>query len=206
MIMAYTAFRSDTPEDRRKAEEMIHDFFRDLPVAAVFGRENSFPQPRIYNIAPEDFIVKAIDSAGTIIGFAINKTNLKIYPQVSPDGLEIQEFFQFVKKNSKLDQLPKRTLELRVLWVSKEWRRRGVAKTLVEESMKEAKAAGFEAIRMCCGNEYTARLARRMGWQEQYRLAFQDYPKLSGKNLQLSNAPGHDYIYYYVIDLLTQDI
>ncbi|XP_046668313.1 uncharacterized protein LOC124359538 isoform X1 [Homalodisca vitripennis] len=199
--MEYTVSRTNSPEDYRQVEEMVHDFFKDMPVVAVFGLENSPPdtQPRIYG--PEDFIVKATDSAGKIIGFAVNKTDIQTKPKPPPDRIELREFLHFVKDSANLDQLPDRSIELRVLSVSKEWRQRGVARRLVEGSMKEAKAAGFKAMKICCVSEYTAVLVKKMGWREQYRLAYKDYPGLSGKNLHLKSVPGQDYVYYYVVDL-----
>ncbi|KAG8327722.1 hypothetical protein J6590_012770 [Homalodisca vitripennis] len=116
---------------------------------------------------------------------------------------ELVEFMEFAEEEAELTRLPERTIELRILSVSKEWRRQGVARKLTEESMRVARDAGFEAMRICCTSEYTARLVRRLGWREHYRLAYKDYPKLSGRDIQLTPTPGHEHLYYYVIELQT---
>lgn len=114
---------------------------------------------------------------------------------------QLEKFLDFITIQEQLDKLPQRWIELRVLMVTEEWRGRGVARRLVERSIQEAKAAGFRALAMCCVNEYTARLARSLGWKEHYRLAYRDYPRLSGRNVQLIPNPPHEHVYCYYTEL-----
>uniref|UniRef100_A0A1B6L6K2 N-acetyltransferase domain-containing protein n=1 Tax=Graphocephala atropunctata TaxID=36148 RepID=A0A1B6L6K2_9HEMI len=111
------------------------------------------------------------------------------------------DFMDFVEENGQLHEISGKTIELFVLSVSSEWRQRGIAKRLVEESMRLARDAGFETMTIFCTGEFVARIPRSLGWREYYRLAYKDYPMLSGKDVHLIPIPPHDHVYYFVINL-----
>ncbi|XP_054275370.1 uncharacterized protein LOC128994680 [Macrosteles quadrilineatus] len=172
-----------------------------------------------------DFCVMAQNNQGDIVGVAINriippcrplasdtledkkdKYNFRHKQQNSFGGqvhlkkskmLEMIEFMDWVEVEARLDTLPQKTIELRVLAVHREWRRRGVARRLAEESVRQAREAGHQAIRTCCTSEYTARLARSLGWRQHYCLRYLDYPG----DVQLTPHQTHEYVYYYVTEL-----
>ncbi|XP_054273853.1 uncharacterized protein LOC128993831 [Macrosteles quadrilineatus] len=199
--MEVTVTKLEAPEDYDRIQPLYIEFQDSVPLNRMFGittRRSVKP-----NYSPEDFIIVAEDGQKNIIGFAANKVHATIIrePDPSPEQLELEEFLEFITIQEQLDKLPQRWIELRVLMVTEGWRGRGVARRLVERSIQEAKAAGFKALTMCCVNEYTARLARSLGWKEHYRLAYSDYPRLSGRNVQLIPNPPHEHVYCYYTEL-----
>uniref|UniRef100_A0A1B6KQS5 N-acetyltransferase domain-containing protein n=1 Tax=Graphocephala atropunctata TaxID=36148 RepID=A0A1B6KQS5_9HEMI len=203
--MDITVVQVTSEEEKMKVEDFIHEhFLPDMPLVEAFGVGNCPPpRPSAPRTGAKDFYVKAMDSQGRTVGVAINRVDP--HPDTESDTppkvKKLIEFMEFAEEEAQLSKLPEGTIELRILSVSKEWRQRGVARKMAEESMRLAKAAGFEAMRVCCTSEYTARLVRRMGWREHYRLAYKDYPKLSGRDVHLIPTPEHEYLYYYVVQL-----
>lgn len=108
------------------------------------------------------------------------------------------KFLEFVSDDARLSSLPEKTIELRILSMNPQYRGKGIAKSLVEESIRVAKSRGFEVMKMCCTSEFTAKIARSLGWQEFYRLAYEDYGKVSGSEYTMKPTPPHDHIYYYI--------
>lgn len=110
------------------------------------------------------------------------------------------EFFHYFEEQAGLaDQ--EGAVELWLLAVEEGWGWRGVGRRLVEESARLAVASGFRLLTMTCLNEHTARLAKGLGFREHYRLCYQDYPRLSGRAVQLKPTPPHHTLYFYVKDL-----
>lgn len=114
--------------------------------------------------------------------------------------LQMVDFMTFIEHDAKLHDLdlPGGTMELLVLSVAEQWRGRGVARGLVLEAEAAARDAGLAAILVCCTSEYAARAARGAGWREHYRLAYTDYPRLSGRDVRLIPTPPHEHVYFYI--------
>ncbi|XP_054273855.1 uncharacterized protein LOC128993832 [Macrosteles quadrilineatus] len=171
-----------TPEDYDRLKSLSKEYYDSVPVGPMFGITTWRSVEPTYS--PDGFIIVAEDGHGNIIGFAASRVHaaatITREPDYSPEQLELAEFLQFItiQEQELLDKLPQRWIELQELLVTKEWRGQGVARRLVERSMQEAKSAGFRALTMRCVNEYTARLARSLGWKEHYHLAYSDYPRL----------------------------
>ncbi|XP_046668417.1 uncharacterized protein LOC124359577 isoform X2 [Homalodisca vitripennis] len=205
--MDITVAKVTCAEEMIQMEDFINEhFLADMPLVQAFGLEDCPPpRPSVPMSGHEDFYIKATDNQGRVIGVAVNRISPHMHTEsdTPPEVKKLVEFMEFAEEEAELTRLPERTIELRILSVSKEWRRQGVARKLTEESMRVARDAGFEAMRICCTSEYTARLVRRLGWREHYRLAYKDYPKLSGRDIQLTPTPGHEHLYYYVIELQT---
>lgn len=191
-----------TADEYGKIEDFIHDHFNDMPLFTAFNiAHNNRPPSSVYG--PEDFILKAQKADGTIMGIAVNRTKV-IYPNTNfteTSWLQLRKFMEFVADDSRVSSLPEKTIELRILSMNPEYRGRGIAKSLVEESMRLAKSRGFEVMKMCCTSEFTAKIARSLGWQEFYRLAYKDYGKLSGSEFVMKPTPPHDHLYYYITPL-----
>lgn len=191
-----------TPEEYEKISDFIFDNFNDMPLFTAFEITNDNKPPPSAN-GEEDFTVKAQTREGTIVGVAVNRAKI-VYQNteaVEQKWIQMRTFLQFVADDAKTSSLPERTIELRILSMNPEYRGRGIAKRLTEESMKIAKSRGFEVMKMCCTSEFTAKIARSLGWQEFYRLAYKDYGKVSSSQYVLKAAPPHEHIYYYITHL-----
>lgn len=108
--------------------------------------------------------------------------------------------FEFAKSQAKPDDFVDAT-EMLFLAVSPRGRSQGVGKRLVEECARTAKELGFKTMYMCCVSEFTARLAKSLGWKEHYSLPYGDYGKLSGTGVIVNTPPPHTHLRYYVTDL-----
>ncbi|XP_054275071.1 uncharacterized protein LOC128994501 isoform X2 [Macrosteles quadrilineatus] len=200
--MDYKVVKAESQEDKARIEHFINDFFfPDNPLTNIFGLEELPPPPPSPRPpkADGDFTFMAVDAQGNIVGVAINKASVDhdFGTEVHPKVKKLIEFMDWVEVEARLDTLPEKTIELRVLAVHREWRRRGVARRLAEESVRQAREAGHQAIRTCCTSEYTARLARSLGWRQHYCLRYLEYPG----DVQLTPQQTHECIYYYVTDL-----
>lgn len=110
------------------------------------------------------------------------------------------EFFHYFEKLAGLADLDG-AVELWLLGVVERWGRRGVGRRLVEESARLATASGFRLLTMTCLNEHTAKLAKGLGFREHYRIRYEDYPRLSGRAVQLKPTHPHHTLYFYIKDL-----
>ncbi|XP_054274062.1 uncharacterized protein LOC128993945 [Macrosteles quadrilineatus] len=201
--MEVTIAKLEAPEDYDRLKSLYKEYYDSVPVGPMFGITTWRSVEPIYS--PDGFIIVAEDGHGNIIGFAASRVHATATftgePDYSPEQLELEEFLDFITSKEQLDKLPQRWTKLQELLVTEEWRGRGVARRLVERSMQEAKAAGFRALTMRCVNEYTARLARSLGWKEHYRLAYSDYPRLSGRTVKLIPNPPHEHVTCYYTEL-----
>lgn len=186
-------------DEYNKIDDFVYENFNDMPLFKAFETDNDKkPPPPEYG--KEDFILKAQTGDGTIAGVAINRTKV-VYQNsgnLENSWFQLRKFMEFVVDDAKVSSLPERTIELRILSMDPEFRGRGIGKVLVEESMKIAQSRGFEVMKMCCTSEFTAKIARSLGWEEFYRLAYKDYGKLSGSEYVMKPTPPHDHIYYYI--------
>lgn len=107
---------------------------------------------------------------------------------------------EYTKKEAKLDDLVDAT-EMYILSVSPEGRNKGVGKRLVQECMNVAKESGFKTMYIDCVSEFSARVAKSLGWREHYRLPFDEYGKLSGTGVTVKAPFPHKNLTYWVIDL-----
>lgn len=193
------SFELATPEEYETISDFIFDNFSDMPLFSAFDIANDSRPPQSAN-GEEDFTVKARTREGTIVGVAVNRAKI-VYQNtevIEKKWMEMRNFLQFVAEDAKTSSLPEKTIELRILSMNPEYRGRGIAKRLTEESMRIAKSRGFEVMKMCCTSEFTAKIARSLGWQEFYRLAYKDYEKVSSSQYVLKPAPPHEHIYYYI--------
>lgn len=115
--------------------------------------------------------------------------------------IQLVEFTKYVDSDARIFNLPERTVELRILSVASNWRKRGIANQLAQESIRLARQQGFEAMKVCCTSEFTAKLVRSLGFQEIYKMAYNDYSVITGKDIVMEACPPHFYIYYYVMYL-----
>ncbi|XP_046668378.1 uncharacterized protein LOC124359560 isoform X2 [Homalodisca vitripennis] len=209
IMMDFTIKRADFPEDMKKIDDFIYEkFLPDMPLIRLFNIDTSSPRhmlPSPHQPSPDsgDIYLKAVDVHGKIIGLAINKETVHFNndADATPEWQRMADFMDFVEKHAQLHQMTGRTIELFVLSVSSDWRQRGVARRLVEESMALARDAGFQTMTIFCTGEFVARIPRSLGWREHYRLAYQDYPTLSGRDVPLIAVPPHDHAYYFAIKL-----
>lgn len=116
---------------------------------------------------------------------------------------QIYKFLEFTKEDSKILSLPERTVELYILSVASDWRHKGIAKSLSEESVRIAKEQGFEMMKVVCVNQFTIMAVQSLGFQEFYTLRYSDYSKRSGNDVTLREFPPHDCLSIYVKDLRT---
>lgn len=107
---------------------------------------------------------------------------------------------EFAKKEAKLDAMVDAT-EMYILSVSQEGRNKGVGKRLVQECVTVAKESGFKTMYMCCVSEFSARVAKSLGWREHSRLPYDDYNKLSGTGVTVNAPFPHKNLTYWVTDL-----
>ncbi|XP_063978800.1 arylalkylamine N-acetyltransferase 1-like isoform X2 [Diachasmimorpha longicaudata] len=190
-------------------------FFRDEPLNHSIGLipegENSTCiELEEYSMSSleQNLSLMAVASSGAIVGVQINGTTESPEEEEEPDYIKACENAKFKKilkllhhVDQEVDVLKrypeKKIMDIRIISVDSNWRGQGVAAALFEKTIEIGRELGYDLIRTDCSSHFTARLCKRLGFEEIYSLEYADYVDESGKPVFTPTAP-HTTIITYV--------
>ncbi|XP_015112260.1 dopamine N-acetyltransferase isoform X2 [Diachasma alloeum] len=189
-------------------------FFRDEPLNHSIGLipegENSTcVELEEYSMSSLDqnLSLMAVASSGAIVGVQINGITEPpeeeepdyINTCANPKFKKILKLLHHVDKEVDIiNRYPgKKIMDIRIISVDSNWRGQGVAAALFEKTIEIGRELGYDLIRTDCSSHFTARLCKRLGFEEIYSLGYVDYVDESGKPVFTPATP-HATITTYV--------
>ncbi|CAD6241261.1 GSCOCG00002594001-RA-CDS [Cotesia congregata] len=176
-------------------------FFRDEPLNAsielIPRGENSTCVPlEEYSMSSidENLSLKAVSSAGNIVGVQLNGTTVKPEDTDEPDFIKNCDNFKFKKilrllhhvdrKAAVLDRYPgSKILDVKIISVDSGCRGKGIAAALCQKTVDIAKELNYNYIRTDASSHYTAKLCKRLGFEQIFELMYKDYVDSNGKSI-----------------------
>ncbi|XP_011296840.1 dopamine N-acetyltransferase isoform X2 [Fopius arisanus] len=200
--------RTLTPEDKPKVLAFLRRFFfRDEPLNHTIGLipegENSTClELEEYSMSSLDqnLSLMAVSSGGAIVGVQLNGITEPAEKEDEPDYIKSCENAKFKKilkllhhvdqKVDIMNRYPdKKIMDIRIISVDSNWRGQGVAAVLFEKTIEIGRELGYNLIRTDCSSHFTARLCKRLAFEEIYALKYADYVDESGKPVFTPAAP-----------------
>ncbi|RZF48059.1 hypothetical protein LSTR_LSTR002125 [Laodelphax striatellus] len=200
IIMSYSIEVATETDKQEVYDFMCNNFFHEMPLYAAFQQTeplsiDEWPAIQTLN---EKISLKAVTSEGRIVGLALNVVPTS--GEVVGLPPKLVTFFDEVNENSNslLSDLEKNHMEIRNLAVAKDWRNRGIAVKLMEESEKLDKKLGGKKIFAKSTGAHIAKAFDKAKWTNVFQYNDSDYKK--EPHYQIPPEP-HTFLRLYVKDL-----
>ncbi|BES98244.1 Hypothetical protein NTJ_11059 [Nesidiocoris tenuis] len=186
-----TAEKQPTVEQQPIVEQLLKHTFKPLP-------NQLFCPPEDEHQAVEQF---------RIIGAALNDDPPQPFPFIYTNDIhdiKFQMMFEYMEKMSDVLRVAPSAVEIRLLAVDVTWRGKGVARALVEASMRATRDAGYKWVKIYCTSHFSNLLIMKMNWKRLYSLCYKDYASEIDPEIKVPPEP-HTHCYLYICDLTKVD-
>ncbi|XP_014598758.1 PREDICTED: dopamine N-acetyltransferase-like isoform X1 [Polistes canadensis] len=194
-------------DEHRVLKFLRRFFFRDEPLNQAVALIPEGEDSTCYEL--EDYCrdssldnnlsLMAISSTGSIIGVLLNG---KMDPceEEEPEYInncenlkfrKILRFLHYVDKKVNADGKfrNQNILEIRIISVDTNWRGKGIAKALIENTTEIAREHGFDIMRADCSSMFSGKLCERLGFEAIFQINYSDYLDENGKPVFSPDLP-----------------
>ncbi|XP_015176965.1 PREDICTED: dopamine N-acetyltransferase-like isoform X2 [Polistes dominula] len=190
-----------TREDEHRVLKFLRRFFfRDEPLNQSIalipeGEDTTCHELEDYckdSSLENNLSLMAISSStGAIIGVLLNG-KMEPCEEEEPEYIKncenskfkmILRFLHYIDKNVNADGKfrNQNILEIRIISVDTNWRGKGIAKALIENTTQIARERGFNIVRADCSSMFSGKLCERLGFEAIFQIKYTDYLDENGK-------------------------
>ncbi|XP_014261439.1 uncharacterized protein LOC106673741 isoform X2 [Cimex lectularius] len=169
--------------------------FKEEPLISINGPHTipTVDESQSAAIIPQghSFLAETFD--GRIIGVCLNDEPPQIFPNIYTNTKEdVKMFFKYMEDTSKINELAPNALEIRLMAVCNDWRKRGVASSLLKASEEAGRNAGFSFVKVYCTSNYSSQLFEKLGWRKVFSLSYKEYDYYGITGLKVPCEPHTD--------------